>query len=147
MQPYKKTTRRNTTFTYSRSFTDDRKHKDKIDCVKLPDAENEAGLSLGHLLFKTSFVIGWESLGDTGGSRTSRQWYLMFSRKGPNSRGKYLLMLWASSWQFQRRLVREVSTAGKHSDLPIGYFHYISSKRIVLCNNWILECIVWCNAE
>lgn len=42
-------------------------HTDKIDCVKLPDAKNEAGLSLGHLLFKASFVIGGESLGDTGG--------------------------------------------------------------------------------
>lgn len=28
----------------------------------LPDAQNEAGLSFGHLLLKTSFVVWWKSL-------------------------------------------------------------------------------------
>lgn len=52
-------TQRNTKLTHSRSLTDDRRNiNDQIESVQLPDAKNEAGLSLGHLLFKTSFVIG-----------------------------------------------------------------------------------------
>lgn len=29
-----------------------------IELILAPDPQNEAGLPLGHLLFKTSFVIG-----------------------------------------------------------------------------------------